>query len=120
MIFLFHSLLPTDQNWYAGVELASVTDSIAHAQSLSDVWLDSVARVGVYWLGAHAIAEGSADAEGAGMTFHWELPEHFPSGAFVRVTVDGGELRQAGELLAWDGHGYYEVALDARELAWSP
>ncbi len=36
-IFLFHSILPTTNNWYAGVELADVTGSMAHAKSLGDV-----------------------------------------------------------------------------------
>ena len=48
------------------------------------------------------------------------LPPHFPPGHFVRVTVGGGSLQQGGHTLTWDGHGYYEVALDAGSLTWSP
>ena len=41
-------------------------------------------------------------------------------GHFLRVTVDGGTLSQNGQALVWDGHGYYEVALDAGTLTWAP
>jgi hypothetical protein len=34
----------------------------------------------------------------------------------VRVTVDGGTVKQCGSELTWDPHGYYEVALDAGSL----
>lgn len=48
------------------------------------------------------------------------LPAHFPPGKVLRVTVDGGTLSLGGTSLAWDSHGYYEVALDAGILTWSP
>jgi peptidoglycan/xylan/chitin deacetylase (PgdA/CDA1 family) len=118
--FLFHSLLPTGDNWYAGVEIASVTGSIEHAKTRGDVWIDSVSNVGAYWLGGRAVAAATAVPVGTGMTWSWDLPAHYPSGRHMRVTIDGGELRQDGELLPWNGHGYYEVALDAGSLAWSP
>ena len=54
------------------------------------------------------------------MTWHWALPAHVPTGAFVRVRVDGGALLQNGAALSWDGRGYYEVALDPGELTWIP
>jgi hypothetical protein len=47
----------------------------------------------------------------------WSLPRHFPTGKYLRVTVDGGTLFQRGRALTWDGHGYYEVELDAGSLA---
>ena len=37
VIFLFHSILPTTQNWYAGVDISSITGSIGHGKSLGDV-----------------------------------------------------------------------------------
>ncbi|HMI91761.1 MAG TPA: polysaccharide deacetylase family protein [Polyangiales bacterium] len=117
--FLFHSLLPGD-NWYAGVEIASVTANIEYAKAPGDVWIDSVSSVGAYWLGGKAVAAATVSPVGAGMMWSWELPAHYPSGRSVRVSVDGGELRQDGELLPWNGHGYYEVALDVGTLAWSP
>jgi hypothetical protein len=36
------------------------------------------------------------------------------------VKVDGGTLKQGGTALAWDSHGYYEVALDAGSPTLSP
>jgi hypothetical protein len=115
VIFLFHSLLPGD-NWFAGLPIGSVTDSIKHAQSLPDVWIDSVANVGAYWLGQKLVTAGGAGA----MSWTWKLPGHFPPGRYLRVTVDGGTLKQGTTTLAWDAHGYYEVALDAGSLTLSP
>jgi hypothetical protein len=50
----------------------------------------------------------------------WTLPDHFPPGRVLRVTVDGGSLSQGGTALVWDSHGYYQVALDAKSLTWKP
>ena len=113
VIFLFHSLGPTAAAWYATVDISSVTGSIAHAQSLPELWLDTMANVGAYWLGAKLI-------QGTGPTWTWTLPPHFPAGKYLRVTVDGGSLQQADKTLLWDAHGYYEVALDAGTLSWLP
>jgi hypothetical protein len=48
------------------------------------------------------------------------LPEHFPPGKFLRVSVTGGTLKQKGAALPWDARGYYEVALDAGSLTLGP
>ena len=72
-----------------------------------------MANVGAYWLGATLLA-------GAGPTWTWTLPPHFPAGKYLRVSVDGGTLKQADKTLPWDAHGYYEVALDAGMLSWTP
>jgi len=117
--FLFHSLLP-GQNWYAGVDIGVVTGSIAHAKSLADVWIDTFANVGAYWIGQRTLQAVMPGAPGGSTTWMWKLPAHFPPGRFLRVTVDGGTLGQNNTILAWDGHGYYEVALDAGTLTWSP
>jgi hypothetical protein len=114
VVFLFHSLLPGD-NWYAGVDIGSVTGSITHAQSLVDVWLDTVAEVGAYFIGQKLVQAASATAP-----IRWTLPAHFPPGRYVRAKVDGGQLSQSGHTLPWNGHGFYEIALDAGELIWSP
>lgn len=112
-IFMFHSLGPTANAWYATVDISAVTGSIAHAKSLSNVWIDTMANVGAYWLAQKLI-------QGAGPNWTWTLPAHFPTGKFLRVTVDGGTLKQGDQTLVWDAHGYYEVALDAGTLSWSP
>jgi peptidoglycan/xylan/chitin deacetylase (PgdA/CDA1 family) len=113
VIFLFHSLGPTTAQWYATVDIGAVTGSVQHAQSLPDVWLDTLANVGAYWLGAALLT-------GAGPTWSWTLPPHFPARKYLRVRVDGGTLKQAEHTLAWDPHGYYEVALDGGSLSWTP
>ena len=118
--FLFHSLLPDAQNWFAGVDVTAVTGSIAHAKDLSDVWIDTLANVGAYWLGQKALQAAIPITAGTTTTYSWKLPDHFPPGKILRVTVDGGTLRQGMTVLAWDGHGYYEIALDAGTLTWSP
>ena len=120
LIFLFHSILPTAQNWYAGVDIASITGSVEHAKALENVWIDSVAAIGAYWLGQRAFEASTPVTDGDGTTWTWELPAYFPEGRRLRVAVDGGTLSQGGQPLAWDGHGYYEVELDARTLTWTP
>ena len=54
------------------------------------------------------------------MTYSWSLPAHFPPGQYLRVTVDGGTVKQCGTELPWNDHGYYEVALDAWSLTITP
>lgn len=116
MIFMFHSILPTTNNWFAGVEMAGITASLAHAQSLGDVWLDTFVEVGAY-ARAKQMFEALTPISN---TWTWTLPAHTPPGKVLRVTVDGGVLSQSGKPLTWDSHGYYEVALDAGSLTWSP
>lgn len=38
----------------------------------------------------------------------------------VRVTVEGGTPTQNMQPLTWDPRGYYELALDAGSVTWSP
>lgn len=122
MIFLFHTLRPDPQtaNTYADVPIDSIKGSVSHAKSLPDVWIGSMASVGAYWLGARLVRAAAPTMSGNTTTWRWILPAHFPPGQVVRVTVDGGSLSQASKALPWDGHGYYEVALDAGSLSWSP
>jgi len=120
VIFLFHSILPTSQNWYAGVEIASITGSVSHGKSLGDVWIDTVLAVGAYWRAQKMLSSVVPTTSGGQTTYSWTLPAHFPPGSYLRVKVDGGTLKQAGKDLAWNDHGYYEVALDAGSLTLSP
>ncbi|HEY4102519.1 MAG TPA: polysaccharide deacetylase family protein [Polyangiaceae bacterium] len=120
LVFLFHSIMPTDQMWYAPTDIASITGSIDHAKSLADVWIDSVVNVGAYWIGQKLIASAPLTMDAGSTTWSWTLPAHFPSGKYLRVTVDGGTLSQGGTPLVWDDHGYYEAALDAGSLTLAP
>jgi hypothetical protein len=124
IIMLLHSLAPTNFPWYATVDVSAVTGSIAHAKSLGDVWIDSLANVGAYWRGQKLLAATTPVLSDAApvqiSTWTWKLPAHFPPGKRLRVRVDGGTLSQNGQTLAWDGHGYYEIALDAGALTLAP
>ena len=119
LIFCFHSILPTSNNWWAGVDIESITGSIAYAQSAADIWIDSMVNVGAYWLAQKLITDATPVTSGDETVWTWTLPDNFPPGKFVRVTVDGGTLSQNGRVLEWDTHGYYEVSLDAGTLTLS-
>ena len=119
-IFLVHTISPTSQSWYAPIDISVITDSVAHAKSLGDVWIDSMVNVGAYWRGQKLLSAATPAAAGGGQTWTWKLPTHFPRGRSLRITVDGGTPSQNGALLPWDPHGYYEIALDAESLTLSP
>jgi peptidoglycan/xylan/chitin deacetylase (PgdA/CDA1 family) len=120
LIFLVHTIMPTTANWYAPIDVSVVTGSVAHAQSLHDVWIDTMVNVGAYWRGQRSVATATPSTAGGVQTWTWTLPANFPAGKFVRVTVDGGTVSQNGTTVPWDSHGYYEVALDAGSLTLSP
>jgi peptidoglycan/xylan/chitin deacetylase (PgdA/CDA1 family) len=94
--------------------------SVQYAKSLGDMWIDSVVNVGAYWVAQRLFAAVTPSTEGDATTWTWTLPEHFPSGKYLRVVVDGGTLFQAGVPLTWDPHGYYEIALDLGSLTLAP
>ena len=120
LILLFHTIMPSPDNWYAPTDIGSITGSIDHAKMLGDVWIDTMATVGSYWMGQKLLTTATPAMAGGATTWTWTLPAHFPKGKFLRVTVAGGKLTQGSQALTWDGHGYYEVALDAGTLTLSP
>ncbi len=120
LIFLFHSIDPTSDKWYATVDIAEITQSIDHAKSLGDIWIDTFANVGAYWMGQKLLTSATPTKSGDELTWTWTLPEHFPKGKYLRVKVDGGTLKQGGKVLEWDSHGYYEIALDEGSLTLVP
>ena len=120
LVFLFHTILPTTSNWGLGENIDAITASVDHAKGYGDMWIDSVVNVGAYWTGQKLIEHAAQSTAGDTTRWTWSLPPHFPSGRVVRVTVAGGTLSQGGKPLTWDGHGYYEVALDAGSLSWAP
>jgi hypothetical protein len=120
MIYLFHTLLPTTQDWGGGVDIGALTGNMAYAKSLGTVWIDSVVNIGAYWRGQQLLQSATPTASGGVTTWHWTLPAHFPPGRKLRVVVDGGTLSQNGTPLSWDPRGYYEVSLDAQALSWTP
>jgi peptidoglycan/xylan/chitin deacetylase (PgdA/CDA1 family) len=116
IIFLVHTITPTTAVWYNPVDIADVSGSMTYAKSLGDVWTDTVANIGAYWRAQKLIAATVPVHSGGVMTWTWTLPDHFPPGKYVRVTVGGGTLIQAGAAVPWNEHGYYEVALDGGPL----
>jgi peptidoglycan/xylan/chitin deacetylase (PgdA/CDA1 family) len=120
MIHLFHTLLPTSQNWGSGQDIGAVTGNMAYAKSLGTVWLDSVVNIGAYWRGQQLLQAAVPSTNGGVTTWRWTVPPNFPPGRKLRVVVDGGTLSQNGTTLAWDRRGYYEVSLDAQSLSWAP
>lgn len=117
-IMLIHSL--GGDGGYAPIDVLELLASIEHAQSAEDVWIDSVVNVGAYWRAQKLFASLTPTTEGDVETWTWTLPEHFPPGKSLRVTVDGGTVEQDGVPLSWDEHGYYEIALDRGSLTLSP
>jgi peptidoglycan/xylan/chitin deacetylase (PgdA/CDA1 family) len=120
IIFLVHTLTPTNASWYAPVAIGEVTAGMKHARALHDVWTGTLVDVAAYWRGQTLLAEARPTVTGSSTTWTWTLPDHFPSGRLLRVTVDGGTLSQNGRPLPWSPHGYYELALDAGSLTLSP
>jgi peptidoglycan/xylan/chitin deacetylase (PgdA/CDA1 family) len=120
VIFLFHTITPTTAIFFNPVAITDVTGAMSHAKALGNVWVDSLVHIGAYWLGQKIVSSAPSTTSGKSQTLRWTLPAHFPSGRFVRVKVSGGTLSQAGTVLTWNAHGYYEVSLDAGTLTLSP
>ena len=120
LIFCFHTISPAHDNWYAPVELKEITGSIEFAKAFGDIWIDTVANIGAYWAGQKVFNAVTPTRSGDEITWTWTLPPFFPKGKYLRVTVDGGTLKQGDKVLEWDPHGYYEVALDAGVLTLAP
>ncbi|HKE18531.1 MAG TPA: polysaccharide deacetylase family protein [Kofleriaceae bacterium] len=119
MTFLFHTILPTADNWFGPVDIGEITGSVDHARQLGDVWVDSMVNVASYWRGQALFDSLVPTTHRHVTTWTWQLPASFPPGVHLRVTVDGGTLRQGGAALHWNQHGYYEVSLDAGSLTLS-
>jgi hypothetical protein len=119
MIYLFHTLVPTTQNWGGAENIAAVTGNMAYAKSFGTMWIDSVVNIGAYWRGQQLLQAATPRTSGGVTTWTWTLPPNFPSGRKLRVVVDGGTLTQNGTPLGWNSRGYYEVSLDAQSLSWT-
>ena len=120
LILLVHTINPTTDNWYNPVDITEVTGGMSHGKGLPDVWNDSVVNVAAYWRAQKMFSMLTPATSGASSTWTWTLPANFPPGKYLRVTVAGGTLTQGATTLAWDTHGFYEVALDSGTLTLSP
>ena len=107
-------------NAFKAVPFATFAADVKHTKSLGDMWIGRVDMVGAYWVAQKAFSQSTTTTAGAEKSWKWTLPDHFPSGRFLRVTVPGGRLTQGGAELPWDAHGYYEIALDAGSVTLAP
>jgi peptidoglycan/xylan/chitin deacetylase (PgdA/CDA1 family) len=119
MIYLFHTLLPTTQDWGGGENINAITGNMAYAKSFGTMWIDSVVNIGAYWRGQQLLQAATPTTSGGVTTWRWTLPANFPSGRKLRVVVNGGTLTQNGTPLVWNPRGFYEVSLDAQSLSWA-
>jgi hypothetical protein len=108
----------TDGSFQA-VVLANWLEGAKHARALPDLWIGTMTDVGAYWQGEKAFGIATTMTSGTEKTWTWTLPDKFPTGHYLRVTTDGGTLKQGGAVLTWDPHGYYEIALDAKSATLS-
>lgn len=119
-VFLVHGFTGGNDGAFQPVDLDEFVTSVEYASSKEALWIDTVLEVGAYWI-AQEIIEGVAPTvDGDETNWTWTLPDHFPPGRVVRVTVDGGTLSQGGDELVWNEHGFYEVDLDAGSLTLAP
>jgi len=102
------------------VALDQFEAAVNYAKDFGDVWIGTVLDVGAYWIAQRFVNQVVPTTSGDATTWEWDLPDFFPRDQFLRVTVNGGTLRQGDVTLAWDEHGYYEVSLDAGSLTLSP
>jgi len=117
---LVHGFSPQINGEFQPVGIAQFTQAVNYAKGFGDVWIDTVVEVGAYWIGQKAFDAVTPTTSGADTTWTWTLPQHFPPNKFLRVTVTGGTLTQAGAELPWNDRGFYEVALDKGSLTLSP
>ncbi len=119
-LVLIHGFAGGNDGAYQPIAWEEFAASVEHAKSLGTVWIDSVVHVGGYWLGQKLLSELEPTVQSEMTTWRWTLPNSFPPGQCLRVTVDGGTLAQNGQTLAWDPRGFYEISLDYQELTLAP
>ncbi|WP_437970612.1 polysaccharide deacetylase family protein [Sorangium sp. So ce260] len=118
--FCIHGFTGGSDGAYQPIPLNAFLEHVQHVKDFGDVWIDTMASIGSYWRGQKAITDGTNTQSGPDTTYTWQLPDNFPPGKYVRVTVTGGTLKQNGAALPWNPHGYYEVALDPESVTLSP
>ena len=121
-VMLVHGFSDMDasEGAYLPVGAAEFIEGVNYAKSFGDVWIDSVVNVGAYWIAQKLFTALTPTTSDGTTTWTWTLPQHFPPGKHLRVSVDGGTLTQGSTALTWDPHGYYEVALDVGTLTLRP
>jgi peptidoglycan/xylan/chitin deacetylase (PgdA/CDA1 family) len=118
-IMLIHGFNGGSDGAYRPVALTEFVSTVHYAKT-KNLWIDSLVNVVAYWRAEKAFLASKPRKSGQETTYTWTLPDHFPPGMFLRVTADGGTLRQGDAKLTWDENGYYEISLDALSLTLSP
>jgi hypothetical protein len=118
-VVLVHGFTGGSDGAYNPIDLPQFVEAVEYAKSGRNVWIDTMVAVGAYWRSQRLLNNVDPVAGEEGQVWSWTLPPHFPPGKYLRVTVDGGTLKQDGQALPWSDHGYYEVALDSGSLVLS-
>jgi hypothetical protein len=118
-IVLVHGFTGGTDGAYQAVSINEFTASVTHTKSWGDVWIGTMVDVAAYWRAQKMFSALTPTISDTERTWTWTLPAHFPPGKCLRVSVDGGTLKQGGAPLAWNEHGYYDVALDQGSLTLS-
>jgi len=104
-IFVIHGF-DAQGGTYQPVKIADTTSAMSKAVA-DGFWVEGMTNVGAYWQGQKLIpATATTSAT-------WTLPANFPPNMCVRITTTGGTVKQKGETISWDPHGYYQISLDA-------
>ncbi|MBN1961504.1 MAG: polysaccharide deacetylase family protein [Deltaproteobacteria bacterium] len=120
-LLVFHQIDPANDNiGCCLVPAVNITGSMQYLKALNDVWGDTVAKIGSYWVAQEFFSAITPTTRGSTMTWTWSLPANFPRHSYLRVLIDGGTLRQNGRILPWDEHGYYEISLEEGSLTLLP
>ncbi|RYZ09117.1 MAG: polysaccharide deacetylase [Myxococcales bacterium] len=119
-VVLVHGFIGGTDSAYNAVSFENFSASVKASKALGDVWLDTVVSVASYWRAQKTFSQLTPTTSGSAQTWTWTLPDHFPPGKFLRVSVTGGKLAQKGVTLPWNERGFYEVALDDGSLTLSP
>ena len=119
-VMLVHGFTTVSDGAYLPIVLEDYVATVQYVKDLGNVWIDTVRNIGSYWVGQKLVTKASATASGSDQVYTWTWPSFYPPNSCVRVTVDGGTLKQNGTELQWNDHGYYEVSLNAGSLTLSP
>lgn len=119
-IFCIHGFSGGSDGAYQPIDINQFTGHVNAVKAFGDIWIDSAVNIGAYWRAQKLLSSITPTTSGSDLVYKWTLPANFPRGKFLRVKVNGGTLKQDNQTLNWDGHGYYEVALDAGSLTISP
>lgn len=112
LIFCFHSVLPTEENWYAGVGIEEITGTARYALDMKDIWVDTFARIGAYWRARNIVQNGAPVPVSGGYEWSWTIPPGFPKGTTLLARPRGGSLLQNNEPLLPDAKGNCWVSFD--------